>query len=210
MPSFKYFLSLNHFLTQMPTGHAPSCYSMLNASMQNVHRRGSLPASTLALLSKDTIIMGFDCLSLNLNNWWLQYLLHYLCVVNIHYRAMLEIGERRRAQGTLARGEHLSVWLMTERKKYLIITLEKKKKEKKKVQFSQPYRSNMHFKSFLWLYCICPLFPGRMALGFTVCASSQISNQIFKSLHAWLSNLIFDLIVFLLTLSLLLFVTCKY
>lgn len=132
--------------------------------------RRSLPASTLALLSKDTIIMGFDCLSLNLNNWWLQYLLHYLCVVNIHYGAMLEIGERRRAQGTLARGEHLSVWLMTARKKYLIITL-----EKKKVQFSQPYRSNMHFKSFSWLYCICPLFQGDIRL----CSLSKFSN--FKS-----------------------------
>lgn len=161
--------------------------------------RRSLPASTLALLSKDTIIMGFDCLSLNLNNWWLQYLLHYLCVVNIHYGAMLEIGERRRAQGTLARGEHLSVWLMTARKKYLIITLEKKKR----------YSS----LSLIGAICILKVSHGfiafapfsRATLGFTVWASSQISNQIFKSQHAWLSNLIFDLIVFLLTLSLLLF-----
>lgn len=169
-------------------------------------RRRSLPASALALLSKDTIIMGFDCLSLNLNNWWLQYLLHYLCVVNIHYGAMLEIGECRRAQGTLARGEHLSVWLMTARKKYLIITLEKKKKKR--------YSS----LSLIGAICILKVSRGfiafgpfsRAALGFTVWASSQIPNQIFKSLHAWLSNLIFDLIVFLLTLSLLLFVTCKY
>lgn len=166
-----------------------------------MHRR-SLPASAPALLSKDTIIMGFDCLSLNLNNWWLQYLLHYLCVVNIHYEAMLEIGERRRAQGTLARGEHLSVWLMTARKKYLIITLEKR------------YSS----LSLIGPICILKVSHGfiafapfsRAALGFTVWASSQISNQIFKSLHAWLSNLIFQLIVFLLTLSLLLFAMCKY
>jgi len=96
-------------------------------SHNNNARDICLPDSGLhaELLSKDSIIMGFDCLSLNLNNWWLQYLPHYLCVVNIHYGSVFERGVWQRAQGSLAWGELLSVWLMTEMKKYLLITLEK-------------------------------------------------------------------------------------
>jgi len=96
-------------------------------SHNNNARDICLPDSGLhaELLSKDSIIMGFDCLSLNLNNWWLQYLPHYLCVVNIHYGSVFERGVWQRAQGSLAWGELLSVWLMAEMKKYLLITLEK-------------------------------------------------------------------------------------
>lgn len=83
----------------MSAGPAPACSTAANGSVENVgsKRTGELcpraaPARTLQTCSKDTIIVGFDCLSLNLNNWWLQYLLHYLCVVNIHYGAC--VGDR--------------------------------------------------------------------------------------------------------------------
>lgn len=170
MSGFKYYLTL--YLHKCQQAVLLLVSTPLNVRSHDKDAR-SLPASGPAPCSKDTIIMGFDCLSLNLNNWWLQYLLHYLCVVNIHYRPMLEIGEQRRAQGTLARGERLSVWLMTQRKKYLIITLEKRYSSLGLIGAICILKVSAGFIAFR------SLFFG-VASGFTVCVSSQISNQIFK------------------------------